>query len=467
MSELKNVFANAFPALEVSPDAQFRTAEAAQRADNRLALRSFSRLRLRMGIGVGLASVAIVATMLLIPSNSAAAYLRHVRRRIGDAKSAHMIDWVIGPDGKRSKEREIWYQDGKWRVDTGSRGSETIADGERRWLYLPYRKTVRVSRADGPFSKNPSGFTLSSMIADMGGSNKIKIADDGALERLSVLNPIDRTILTLWIDKKTDYPVRGTVETQTPNGPKLVGTLECEFNQPLSAALFAPQFPADVKVVDESAGEAYWQRELSKELAVFHRPDMPGSPIVLRNVQVTDSGDVFFLYTGDSSPQDWEVTDDLGNLYLRCDGFQPDISDTNGNHVKGILIEGKKLDGAWFTPLRPQVAPWKARKLTIQVQRVWYKADPEKIKRLPKGAMVDIRQMTRMASPMGAYTLSLDGPTCETTPDYMPYMGIGLEEKFDLQREEDEVRFDYFHFRGQYAEAEPYLRGQIAITERH
>ncbi|HVT12630.1 MAG TPA: hypothetical protein VHE55_10205 [Fimbriimonadaceae bacterium] len=467
MSELKNAFATAFPALDVSPDAQYRAIEAARRADSQASRRGYGRLRLRMGIGVGVASVAVVATMLLIPSNSAASYLRRVRQRIGDAKSAHMIDWSIGPDGKRTKESEIWYQDGKWRIDSGGRGSETIADGEHKWLYQPSHKTVRVSAADGPFSKNPSGFTLSSMIADMGSSNKIKIVDEGASEKFTVLNPIDNTILTLWIDKKTDYPIRGTVETQTRNGPRLIGTLECEFNKPLSASLFAPQFPADVKVVDESAGEAYWQRELSKELAVFRHPDKTGTPLVLHNLQVTDSGDVFLLYSGQANPNDWEVTDDLGNTYLTCDGFQPDMSDTKGNHVKGILVEGKKLDGAWFTPLRPQVAPWKARTLSIRANNVWFKADPEKIKRLPKGAMVSTNEMTRVTTPMGTYTVRIGAPTCEVTPDYMPYMGMGPEEEFDLRREEDEVRFNYFHFRGSYAEAEPYLRDEIAITERH
>lgn len=471
MSELKNTFTTAFPDLAPSLDAKSRAVDLARIADAQGIVRQHGRSRLRMGLGVGFASAAVVATMLLVPSNSAAAYLRHIRQRITDAKSAHMIDWNVGKDGKRVKSREVWYQDGKWRLESTLQGESTITDGEKKWVYAQRQALVRVS-ADGElFTNGPSGFKISSMIADAGGKSKLKIVDEGTFDRVTMFNPIDNSSFTVWVDKKTDYPVRGRVEALTPNGPILLETFEFEFNKAIPATTFAPVFPAGTKVVDESEGKAYWEAELSKRLAVFEVPkgahSLMHAKAVIRNIQVANNGDIFVLYSGEVTPESLELADDLGNVYAHCDTFQPDMSDTSGNHVRGIVVDGDKLNGVWFTPVRTQTLPWKPRKFTLSASEHWFRADTEKMKHWPKGVPVTDKDMIPMSTPLGSITLSVEGPTCSAVPDYMPYMGIGPQGEFDVRQADDLARFRYLHFRERYAEAEPYLRDEIAITEKH
>jgi len=470
MSEIKELFANTFPDVNPSVAGRSRVAEMALAADRKAQQARVTGGRLRLGFGVGLATLAVGAGIILTPSITTAAYIRHLGTLVKDARSAHIVEWKPTADGGRTRVQELWYDGGKWRIDAAMFGTVTIATSTKKWVYTPARKSVAVSSQVGSFVPG-NGFTVNSMLENQPRGSRIQITDAGAFKTVSMENPIDNSIFTMWVDKRTDYPVKGVIESLTPEGRKTALAFQCEFNRPVSSQQFVAEFPKGTKVVDTVGGEKFWTGELAKSLATFEVKGMAEtSKLVIRNVQVTELGDVFLLYSGKVNQDGITVSDDLGTVYVRCDGFQAqgyrmDQETSKITLDKGIQVDGQKLDGGWWTPLSKPGKQWTPRKLKFSISMTWYKTDPEKMKRLPKTAMVKLSDMTPVTSPIGEWSVKLSGPTCGLTPDYMPYMGMGPQSPFDVERQDDDARVKYLMAKERFAEVEPILRDVIRQIE--
>lgn len=470
MSELKELFANTFPDVESSASGRSRVAEMALAADRKARRAQATGRRLRLGFGVGLATLVVGAGIVLTPSITTAAYIRHLGTLVKDARTAHIVEWKTTTEGGRMRVQELWYDGGKWRVDAALFGTTTIANSIKKWVYTPSRKSVAISSQVGSFIPG-NGFTVSSMLDNQPRGTHIQITDAGAFKTVSMENPIDNSILTMWVDKQTDYPVRGVIESITPKGRKKALEFECEFNRPISQRQFVAEFPNGTKVIDTFGGEKFWSRELNKSLANFDSGTFGRNPkIVIRNVQVSEQGDVFLLYTGDLNQDGVTVTDNLGNEYVRCEGFQAqgyrmDQGTSKITPDKGILVDGQKLTGGWWTPLIKPHGDWHARTLKFSLARTGYKVDPEMIRRLPKGARVKFSEMTPVVIQIGEWPVKLTAPTCGEIPDYMPYMGMGPQSSFDVERQDGDARAKSLIAKERFAEAEPILRELIRQIE--
>lgn len=473
MSELKNAFANAFPGAVATEEGRRRVAGMAQSADQKAISGRRTRYKARLGLGLATAACAAVAGVLLLPGAAAAAYLHHVRQHVVDAKSAHIVEWAIEPDGQRRKTRELWYQNGKWRVDSPMFSNVTIADSDTRWVYSPADHSVSVSRQQKPYMAS-NGFTLTSMISDGGPHDKLEITDEGPFKKVVIRNPIDSSMITFWVDKATDYPVRGQIQGNTPHGLQLESTFECQFNMPLAEVLFTPDYPKETRVIDLSLGKAFWVKELKKVVGTLTAPGSGSSfqihPVVIRNVQVAATGDVFVIYTGELDPRNTNLTDDKGNQYAHCEGFQAESyvldRDTQERRTTGIVVDGQDINGGWWTPVNVEPTPWRARTLKFRAESIYYKADPEKVKKLPPGALVSEKDMSPVRVAYGDWSISVASPSCGWAPDYMPYMGIGPQNELQARQDDAEARSQYFIERGRFAEAEPWGREEVRLIQQ-
>jgi len=470
MSELKELFTNTYPTSDPSPLARDRVVEMALAADRRTTQGRTRSQRLRFGFGIGFASLVVGGGILMAPSITTASYVRRVGALVKDAQSAHIVEWAPTPGGGRKRVRELWYQGGRWRIDAPMFESVTLADGMRQWVYSPSRKSVTVTALRGGFIGG-KGFTLTSMLSGQPRGSQVRISGSPGIKTVVFENSIDHSKTTMWINERTDYPISGKVETVTPNGQKTALLFECEFNHPIAPDRFSTKFPSGTKVVDAVSGARFWQRELSRSMASF-KVDSPAGKdkLVVRDVQLTEGGDVFMLYTGPQMQDGISVTDDLGNTYVRCDGFQPQAYRMNDESQKiepeeGIRVDGAALNGMWWTPLAKPGEKVSARTINFSFAAIWYRADAEKMKHWPKDKPVPMTEMTKMTSPVGKWSVRMTGPSSGVVPDYMPYMGIGPKEIFDVDQRGDDARLGFLISAGRFEEAEPVLRNAIARIE--
>ncbi len=137
--------------------------------------------------------------------------------------------------------------------------------------------------------------------------------------------------LVLLADPETELPVK--VELYSGYGGKweLAGETErIEYNVPIEEARFAFTAPPGTQTVDKDQLVAEWKQRYYRGL---QRVNVNGQEVVLRDFQVTTTGDVYAVWTGfgiitgHCNPKDlpagweptrWEttLTDSLGTVYL-------------------------------------------------------------------------------------------------------------------------------------------------------
>jgi hypothetical protein len=418
---LRGILAEACPGLAPSPELRRRIAGIAAQHD---AARGRRGRRWRLPLGLASASVAALAALLFVnlPTLVAAHALRRMEAAVSDVRSAHMVTWSLMPD--RHKAMETWYQAGRWRLE-GLGRIQVYRDG-RLWTYLPDAGVVRVRRqAVGPFSYNPSGFSVGAILHEggLGGwPDPARIVGstrwNGRPARQLLVNlRTEPGRLAILEDAATDLPIRMEAQRKSAAGwvPSMVW--EFSFDEPLPAALFRPEFPRAARLVDFDAEQRRWGERLARGLA---RQAVGDRTLVIRDLQVNREGDLFLLYSAGKFPidsvRDWsvKVADDLGTRYVRVgESFQATMDHDIPNIPKGYRFDGERMEGDWWVPLEPQ-RPWKPRRITIS-----FKVAPVN------------RHGEQFGWPLSlpaTFNLPVERPECLLLPEYIPYMPFGVTE---------------------------------------
>ncbi|MGV3720653.1 MAG: hypothetical protein ACO1SX_07060, partial [Actinomycetota bacterium] len=419
-----------FPGIEASPELRKTIADAAARHDAG-AVRPVRRFP-RLAFGAATALAAVVGGLLLAPTLAAAYALHQVDSAISGVRSAQVLNWNVTPEGRRVIEGKLWYQNGRWRLeDPDPKTVQVCADG-RLWIYRPALNRVTVSRGTSPSDQAPSGFSLRSLVRDLGRwgvRERLRILNDvhegGRRLRRVLVESLERPERTvLYVDPKTDLLVRHEVQLEENGGwtVRMVG--DYRFNEPLADHLFKPAFPKSARVVFADDLQQEWARRLEPGIV---RKQVGDRSLVVRDIQVNAEGDVFLLYTAGKRPEDnlrtgnwlagrdWEVElrDELGTRYLRTGlEFIPVYSKLKSSRPNGYTFKGERLEGEWWIPVTPQ-HPWKARKFTLE-----FRVSPVNL----HGSYTD-PPVTATYTETARFTLPVKGPECELVPDYMPLMG--------------------------------------------
>jgi outer membrane lipoprotein-sorting protein len=382
---------------------------------------------LRLGLGLAAAAAVALAAVGVVPTLVAAQALRRMQAAISDARSMHHIAWQLHPEGSRTKIYEIWYQGGRWRMETRRHGQIQVFAAGKLWTYDRQLNQVTVQRAEGPFAYNPSGFSMTAMSRDFarwGWRTTLRMLDDRMVagrrvHQVTLTQPTDPGRLLLSVDAATDLAIQ--MENQLErDGRWTTQTLsEVRYNDPLPAALFEPRFPRSAVFVDREHARRSWERRLRPGIA---RRRVGDRTIVIRDLQVNAVGDVFLLYTAGALPgdvwPDWSIdlTDEFGRRYLAGEGFQPWVQVGRGPGGEEYLFAGQELEGAWWVPVVPQ-SPWTARRFTVtfHVQPVIHHGrEPAAVENY---------------SASTSFTLRVGRPATALVPLYMPQMAVRLDER--------------------------------------
>jgi hypothetical protein len=189
--------------------------------------------------------------------DTASAELLRIQAAVGKARSVYAVYSVIGPAHQPSPRRQLWYQDGRWRLEVAHQPTRIYTDG-KLWRYDPAQR--KASDASGSFPAIPaelqrwaaSGFVFEELMQDLGRSrwqgkiHRLGPASlDGHTARQIVISDADEgpepVRLLFWIDDQTDLPLR--VEKQHEiNGQWTAQVMvQFQFNQALPARLFDPE----------------------------------------------------------------------------------------------------------------------------------------------------------------------------------------------------------------------------------
>ncbi len=398
----------AYPQLPLSDTLRHRVALAAEQNEHGRGSKRLWRGRLRFGLALGGALAAVLLAIFVWPRRAAAISLRRIQSAILDTRSAHIVTWDIGPGASRVKSNELWYQQGKWRIERAEGKMVTVcADGVVS-DYNGILDRVLITHADRPSGYDTmSGFSLTASRGDAIKSGQhMRMERQGetrdSLEYLvtSDVYPLSRA--RLWVDTKTDLPLRSEVERKDNGQWVKKTTCEFRFNEPLAADLFAANFPHTAHVVDVEAGRPYWRKRLEIGL---QRQKVGGTEVVLRDAQVNSEGDVFVLFTrgtplGNVNQAEVELEDDQGTRYLTPSQELPSYPLIPTVTENGFIFDGAVLEGAYLMPLKPR-QPWTARRFTLSFA-------------------------VHAGQDQANFTFHIEKPEVAYTPEYMPYMERGL-----------------------------------------
>jgi hypothetical protein len=437
------------------------TAEASdalrQRVRSLEAAAAAPRARSRFSIArLGWSLVALGAAMAVVapfcaPRWVAAQTLKRIQAAFDDVRSAHEVYWRVAPDGSRKRAGETWYQAGRWRLVDLQRGRIDVFARGRLSTYDRNKNEVTVFRTSGPFGYNPSGFSLAAMTRDFarwGWRYEVRVLGisriGGRSLRQVVIQRRDEERDLLQVDPVTALPVRSESQREVNRRWVTEGITESQFNQPLPAALFVPDFPVAAKHTDWDAGREIWRRRLAPGVA---RRRIAGSMIVIRELWVNAAGDVFVLYTAEYPPEgfyeDWRVdlVDDQGSRYHEAAGLYPYNFETKPVRAKGsnrwwgFTFSGQKLRGTWWVPaIVPH--PWRSRQFTLTFHAM-PKGGPERTAGPRSQARGEARPAVR-----GAVAIHADREGRTLVPPFMPYM-FGLMDANQIEREEADARAAY------------------------
>lgn len=241
------------------------------------------------------------------------------------------------------------------------------------------------------------------------------------------------------VDDATNLPIRLETQKRKPVETRWITTetREEDFNQPVSAAVFVPDFPKTAWLIDAVAERDYWRRRLDKGVAA-------SNTVVVRDLQVNANGVVFLLFTANDevgrdipfgNVKSVDLTDEFGTRYtdpsvqnngIGSQNFVPTCMNitAGGEKVAGYLFGEKQLEGRRWVPVEKQTS-WKPRqfRLTFHLQNL-------------KSGQADT----------AVFDLPLQSAEADTVPKYMPYMGRSLSSDAGAEGDEEmDVRAYYLY----------------------
>lgn len=461
--QLAQLLGAAYTVSEASTQLRGRVANLATQHEARTKQRSLRRKRIRTGLGLAGATAMLLLIAIAWPKLVAAQVMRHMEAAVNDVKSAHVVSWQIAPDGSRSKQGELWYQNGQWRIVDEQRHRIQIFTNGKLWTYEPQADKVTVISSKGPFAYTPSGFSVASMMSDYtrwGWKDKFGLLNDTIIDGRKVhqvsiesSNPLETSRVLMLVDVASDLPLRHEITVRAADGRELKGVSDYTFNSQLEAQLFDPKFPASARIFDQDKGKAAWQQKLARGIEARQ---VGGRTIVMRDIQVNADGHVFLLYTAGRKylgrdlaeseakqlyeGQDWsvDIADALGTKYTKAgETFQP-VSEGDyrmpSPPPNGYVFKGERLEGEWYIPLVPQHS-WQPRSFTVT-----FHVSPVKLQgKLWKTAVKNFSQTA-------VFKVKVSRPASTSIPDYMPYMSMGPQSELDVLSAAARARAYYNHY---------------------
>ena len=428
------------------------------------------RSRLRF-LGVGATSLLIL-TLLLLPRLSAVLALAHMADSLRDVRSVHLTNWQVLPGGKRVKGAEQWYQAGNWRVEDADGHRIQVCAGGSRWTYAKGENTVTLERAAFPIGyQGVSGFSVAAGTRDaiaMGVLMDVRMFGPTTINghpahwiRVSD-NKYPDARSEIAVDDATDLPLRQEGEERVKGQWVLRSVGVSEYDTPLAASLFTPNFPKTARLVDVEAGRDIWRQRLAKGVAaqarghstvvisydkingeVRPRERLVRGPrrVAVRDFQTNALGDVFLLFTngsgagGSDTLRAAELTDEYGTQYIapaaQQDGhlgeghmqFIATCLDQGKRNpaatvVNGYLFNNEQLIGYWWVPLQPR--------------------------RLGKPHHFTLTLHQNFEDGKVVFQLPIEKPACTVVPEYMPYMARPLFDEWVITHEEALTRADHY-----------------------
>jgi len=476
-TDLRESLQAAYPMAE-PPDALRQRVAALAAASTPRQARHLNGLRL---LGAG-ATVLLLLALLFVPRLTAVQAYQRMTDSLRDVQSAHLITWRVSPDGARWKSAETWYQAGRWHrelndVDPERSGVrpatvEICRDGSR-WTYDIRRDSVTLERAALPSGmEGTTGFSITAAIhsdtlwglhtqvkllgaTTLGGrpAHILELVSKEHFDMHTLPNMRSRVV----VDNATDLPMRS--ESQIENNGRWTTNQvsEMQYNAPLSASLFTPDFPKQAQFVDAVAGREEWRRRLAEGVASrtagttsdvitypagqeFFQPKMRGTNtptrVVVRDFQVNARGDVFLLFTADHAVcygynlVNAALTDDAGTKYInpatqkrsRFAYLATGLGRTDGSKLDGgYLFNNEMLEGMWWVPEHP-LGAWKPRRFTLTMSLPFVGGG---------------------GKPAAVFSLPVSKPGSDNLPGYMPYLSRPLPGDW-MEGEEAQTRAYYY-----------------------
>ena len=404
--------------------------------------RQKGRNRLRF-LGAGVTGLLIL-TLLLLPRLSAVFALAHMADSLRDVRSVHSINWQVLPDGKRVNGNEQWYQAGNWRVEDADGHRIQVCAGGKRWTYSSGENTVTLEHAALPIGfQGISGFSAASSTRD---ALAMGILTDSRMLGSTTVNgrpahwmqvsvnkyPDARSKVA--VDDATDLPLQGETEERINGRWTLTSVGLSQYDTPLAASLFTPDFPRTARLIDVEAGRDVWRRRLAKGVAAQAHGD-----VIVRDFQTNANGDVFLLFTNgsrvgtrDDNLRAAELTDEYGTHYIApmtqeterssmpliATCLEQDPQNPSGNRINGYLFNNEALEGYWWVPLQPR-GLGKPHHFTLTLHQDF-----------EGGKMV--------------FELPVEKPSCAVVPEYMPYMARPLFDEWVITHEEALTRACFY-----------------------
>jgi outer membrane lipoprotein-sorting protein len=424
-----------------------------QRRQNR---RRVARRSLALCGAVALVFFAIRATPFIM----AELLISRVEAAVGKVQSAHVKTWKILVNGERVRTGETW-QEGRlhrfenWpEVSTGLRREVRIFRNGKMWTYEPESNKVTLKRQESPYGARNVDLTGSGLLRELTSVSATRTSMSVTTEHTNANGQPARRVrikttgrhesydIVMLVEDRTDLPISlelGVLHEQS--GRKSTTVMEFDFNKPLSAKLFEPNFPQTTRLLDYDKGEAEWRKRLAK--GIFSRR-VGERTIVIRDVRANKEGHIFVLYTagrkligapfGELTKQgfmdltDWTIDgwrDNRGTLYNRpqYSPFVPtrEIQFNLANpQPNGFVYNGEKLEGLWLIPRKPQRS-WRPIQITLTLRinpRPW-----QPLKNHEHNKTRERRTVT--------FTIPVAVRESHLVPDYMRYMqqGPGSDEE--------------------------------------
>lgn len=348
----------------------------------------------RLALGAFVVASLWMSCALLWPQWTSDQLMKRVEAAFAQVSSVHMETFHM-EKGRRSKDYELWFQNGKWRTENYAAHLTSVFAGGSSWDFDARTNTIKLRRAvKGPFAHNPSGFTFTDIVRDLQSSTKgpvkTTILGESTLRGRSVKRALIETTggngkqeFVLLIDAETELPVQGELTEHMGNGHDGITQFVFSYNRRFPGSLFRPVFGPGARVVDVDRQERLVQAQLGRSLAQLGRGlarrKIGERTIVIRALQVSSSGAVWAFYTAGKraddefsddenffAGRDWKasLTDSLGTRYQRM------RSDLSSYSPARRTIGGQRLEGDWWSPLSSPGpgAKWRPRTFSLRFE---------------------------------------------------------------------------------------------------
>ncbi|MDQ2798552.1 MAG: hypothetical protein M3Y13_02790 [Armatimonadota bacterium] len=466
---LREALQAAYPAAEPSDALRQRvSALAAETLPARIQTINRRRRNALRFLGAG-ATVLLILILSLLPRLNAVLALTRMANSLRDVRSVHSVTWRVLPDGRRVKGHEQWYQAGNWRVEDDEGRRIQICAGGKRWVYASGENTVTLERATSPIGyQGITGFSVAASVQDAvaaGVLMKVEVLGQAKLNGRSVQwiqmsdNKYPDARSKIAVDDATDLPVQGETEVRVQGRWTLDSVGTSEYDAPLAAPLFTPNFPKTARLIDVEAGREIWRKKLAVGIATQlrgdttdiityekrngviypkQRPIREPRRVVVRDFQVNANGDVFLLFTGNTPVgreplRAAELTDEYGTQYIApaaqtdqtgymdfiATCFDQDEKNPSGMKFDGYLFNNEALEAYWWVPLQP-CAPGKPHHFTLTLHQDFNDGK-------------------------SVFSLTVEKPEPTIVPEYMPYTARPLFNAWVITHQEALTRAKYYH----------------------